>query len=275
MTGDASVGYVAGLLSRVSGRANGVKPRIPSYFADDPMPDVPDITEITRQETARGAEQSPVSSMHPEAADDTRTEVTNPAHAPDPTAAPPPPQAPRLFDPAPQPEQLPTVPSAPAQIAGAPVTARSPEPLDHAAPPPAAPSSDVTIRPDTAAPRRTYARPAPPQPDAPGVPNIAAEVAAAIASLRGDKSVVEPRIMPVTETPVTFVVQNPPAVSENGSESEIPEERSQPLHIHIGEIVIAPDTPATAAPTEPAKRADWAPNLTLDAYREARRKGAR
>ncbi|WP_415402183.1 hypothetical protein [Tateyamaria sp. SN3-11] len=274
MTGDAPAGFVTGLLRRVSGQAKGVTPRIPSYFAGETAADGPEITEITQEVTPDQAAAPPPSSAASVSPNPTTPTQSMPTPKAEESEATQQPSEPRLFEPAPVPPPPSIIPAAasvetqdahsnPPPVADDPFTPREPAPLV-----PQATQSKSPEQRETGAP--------PPQPTTPKLPNIAAEVAAAIASLRDDGvPVPEPRMMPVNDAPAPFDVPQKQTAIDGTQRGETEQHQPEPMHIHIGEIVIAPDPPSAATPPTPAASAPWAPNLTLDAYREARRKGAR
>ncbi|MEP6068062.1 MAG: hypothetical protein ABJ246_19665 [Paracoccaceae bacterium] len=81
----------------------------------------------------------------------------------------------------------------------------------------------------------------------------------------------EAPIMPLAATPDLRPVGPVPADASPSARDPNPE-----VHIHIGEIVIEAENnvPASNESASPA-RPKWAPQMSLDAYRDARRKGQR
>ena len=274
MTRDAPAGFVTGLLRRVSGQAQGVTPRTPSYFAGEAAADVPEVTEFAPPNPTEQAEPPKAPAPRLPASAPEPSEIT--AHAPQRDQDDGATQAPetRLFDPAPAPSPpAPVSHVQPVEAAEAAPAAQSVE-ADPAAPRRAEP--EMARRDQPAAPAATPKQAPPSHSDFPKLPNVAAEVAAAIASLRGNEAPeAEARVMPVADAPASIDLPQPPPRSEPDQRAETEPPQPQPMHIHIGEIVIAPDTPTATTPHAPTQSAPWTPNLTLDAYREARRKGAR
>lgn len=117
-------------------------------------------------------------------------------------------------------------------------------------------------------------------------PDIAGEIARALARLQLAPEASE-RLMPPQpsrEKPAAVAQTRPPHDTPPEVEASDPWPNGEktvgsadmePLHIHIGELVIAPD-PAAAPPRRaPAATAKWAPALSLDDYRTQRMRGER
>lgn len=81
-----------------------------------------------------------------------------------------------------------------------------------------------------------------------------------------------PRAAPVVQTPDQGRGSDPAELSPSDS----PDAPGRPVHIHIDEIVIAPEGPLSAPPAQTRRpEPRWEPALSIDAYRAARERGER
>jgi hypothetical protein len=264
MTDAATPGFADRLLGRARGEPTPLRPKLVPFYA--PMPETPEPVL-----------DEPVPSAAPAA---TRIEAPTGPLPPPAVAAP---QAPRRREPV-EPwselmpltraEPAPLMPAPPAPVvAGIPVATvprRAEEPVQRtlaegAAKPPVPPVGPV-IRVADPAPAPAQPTPALSPPAARSQPDIAAALALALARLTGPTAAPAERLMPPEPPPV-----DAPA-SRNTPRHDGP--GPAPVHIHIGEIVVAADPPPSPPPAAP-RRPDWSPVLTLEAYRASRQRGSR
>lgn len=137
-------------------------------------------------------------------------------------------------------------------------------PADAPVPPRQTPPPTVAAAPPERGPRQSVP-----------VPDLRTALAAAVARLRpAPDPEPEAKLMPSSEP---NRANEPPVPREKPAPVQRPRhpqtQDPQPLHVHIGEIVIAPD-PHDMRPKRPAasQQTEWKPALTLDEYRDRRRK---
>lgn len=277
MTGSATQGYAARLLDRAAGRAGGLRPRIASYFGAKAATPDPLIEERRIEHSAPPPAPQDRTEDTSVQATDGQTERTT--TSPRPPETEPPISAPRLMPPvAPDPQDQPRQPTA----AAAPQPETHPRAAPEAGatrsdPPPEMTSPELPFAPEGNQPVRDGATP--PDTDRPptvSVPDLQSALAAAVARLTpSPEKDREPGLMPRAEPERPVTATPPPGAPEAPAlQSDDSIEAPAPLHIHIGEIVIAPDPqapPASKAASAPQPPA-WQPTLSLDDYREQRRK---
>lgn len=262
----SGAGFVEGLMARARGEVAALRSRAQPYFAPEPqgteMPEIEAVTEAT------AAPRSEVRVEQPGPAPAEAHSVSSPERASAPAVAPAPPA------PAPREHLMPLQTAPPAagrEAVGGPGLPVAPPPVPAAVVPPAEardPGPDPAREPPPA-PAPVATAPPPPEPER---REVTVDLARALARLLPEADAPEAsaaRLMPPEPVvPPPAAVPAPPAAPQP--------ERAQPVTIHIGEIVIAPDPPPQAAtPPRPAARPRWEPQLSLAEYREQRRRGER
>lgn len=278
MKGSATQGFAAKLLDRAAGLTRGLRPRIAPYFAATAATAEPLIEEQSIEQPAQPpAPRERAVEGRPAKVTDTRADSTF-------TAPPRAKNEPQVSEPrlmptvTPDPQVQPTQPA----IAAAPGPATHRQPVSYAVAQGTQASKEPTSSalasaregngqvPEGIAPSKPERQPTV------TVPDLSSALAAAVARLtpsQGDER--EPGLMPRTEPERPVTATPPPGASEipalrPGDRVEAP----APLHIHIGEIVIAPnphEQTASKAAVAP-QRSEWQPTLSLEDYREQRRK---
>ncbi|MEW9920202.1 hypothetical protein AB2B41_11335 [Marimonas sp. MJW-29] len=276
MTVSEIKGFASRLLERAAGITGPLRPRIAPYFGTPEVSAKPLIEEETVERQAQTPEP-----MSPK----DRSPVASEPNGPEEISAPRFPQSPPRGEPEEHrlmPRQEPPAtaqavssdqaaePSVTDAAAALPQTETPPAPdtktalADVPVPPRQTPPPTLTAAPPERGPRQSVP-----------VPDLRTALAAAVARLRpAPDPEPEAKLMPSSEP---NRANEPPAPRETPAPVQRPRhpqtQDPQPLHVHIGEIVIAPDPydmpaqrPATSQQTE------WKPALTLDDYRDRRRK---
>ncbi|MEM7614626.1 MAG: hypothetical protein AAF245_06245 [Pseudomonadota bacterium] len=256
-------GFAATLLARAKGEVSDLRPKITPYFGStEPSDALPEITEEI--------------AVAPDGTPPAQTQRAQPLTEPDQPAQQAPMPAEAVAEPV---QEAPLMPS----DAVAPAT---PAPEIQAADPPPPGVMAAPLMPVPEPPKLEVAAPTPiptpipnetPKPAEPAtpaaLPDVAKQLAAALARLTSDPvEAQEQRLMPEAPQAEPPAPQQPTA-AENPAAPQADDDRSQPLTIHIGEVIVAPDPPAPTPPQQRAPRPKWTPALTLDDYRTSRARG--
>lgn len=277
MKGPVTQGFAARLLDRAAGLTGVLRPRIAPYFTATTATAAPLIEEQSIEQPTSPPTPQQRTAEEPAKATDTRPQrisaapprLENGQQAGEPRLMPavtPDPQVQQTqpaiaVAPSPAPRSQPVSDAVPpvTQEAGKPASSRLPDGHDAIEPAQHASKLPATER----------------QPAVP-VPDLKSALAAAVARLTPrQEDDPEPGLMPKTQPERPVTATPPPGAPEAPAvRADDSVDGSAPLHIHIGEIVIAPDpqeqtaSKAAVAPQRP----EWQPMLSLDDYRDQRRK---
>ena len=305
MTERATEGYISALLGRVDGTHTGAAPRIAPYFASETATGQPELEEVTRERRMSAASDAdagrsdlrehkatatPHDTSHQTSDDRGRSSVGEGPTDVERSATSNGPLMPStaqhalqqtdigagMKDSAPKSSDFESdTPRTHHRPTGSDTDASRPKgnlamtPLTDLQPPASDPVSDAAPSDQDNRSDPLGLRPA----------DLEAQIAEAIASLRGEapgfgpgtKAEKAERAERRTTEPSEPHAARSNDPAEHGTE---PTNTEPPIHIHIGEIVVAPD-PGQRPLERPARQTTWEPKLSLDAYRDARRKGAR
>ena len=277
MTGSRPNGFAAKLLDRAAGLTGPLRPRITPYYAVPMTAAEPLIEETGMYRPARPPEPQLRFDDDPRQVDGKKTRNHS-------VPAEPKPEVERQIE---EPRLMPPMPQNQDDLAPQPAATWSkPEGesrpgVDRATPEAPPQEGQVSVRtPDVqvaAIPGRGGSETSAPQPlAAMAGPDLKTALAAAVARLTPSRDRdEETALMPRNELERVI-----PAVPPSGApEAQAPRHDTgaqphAPLEIHIGEIVIAadPQDEMSASAAKAPPQTDWKPMLTLDDYREQRRK---